>query len=277
MARVIFQTWITVITFDYPSAIYTVSIYTAPIYTDFFSVFFAPEIQFIPRFFFGKRMAEQQKIVGFTKRELAAIEESRPKPLQRTVFTKEEIKKITDELVRLHRLGSLQMEAHAELTGINVSTLKKYFKHFNKHKTYFVPKTRGRRLLLSKEQDEKLITVFTGFRRSGFPVHYLEIQSAARGMFTEGPAGLGQRLFSRSWAVGWCKRNGLKLRSPTTNRTIPQSEIVEAGTAWYADLARVSGRHPSLYVNADEFFLRMDLDVKRNTVAAASDKTVPSG
>ena len=29
--------------------------------------------------------------------------------------------------------------------------------------------------------------------------------------------------------VGWCKRNGLKLRSPTTNRTIPQSEIVEAG------------------------------------------------
>jgi hypothetical protein len=208
---------------------------------------------------------------GLPKATLEAIEQAEREQDEREkrAFTSDEIKEITDS-ANDHSSEKAMLTwcaAHPD-RPITARTVASYKAHFEQHKTYFTPKKRGPKELLTTREKEDVANTISIYRRTAKQVTTATWIGAARAALAESrPHMRGTELaklvhvLSKSWAAVAMRRAGLRVRAATTDRTVQAGLIVQEGRAFYKNLkglAKDNAVDPRLTLNMDEFFVELE-------------------
>ena len=148
---------------------------------------------------------------------------------------------------------------------ISAPTISKYKTHKRESGSYFTPATRGPKALLNPEELKRLLNLTGMTRKFGWAITANRFASLARGMVVKMRRDTnsvqpipGVQVFSASWAKSTMEANGMRVRTATTDRTVPLADVITEGRAWWTALEVLKGTDPRLVLNVDEFFVKLD-------------------
>jgi hypothetical protein len=111
-------------------------------------------------------------------------------------------------------------------------------------------KRTGRKPLLKGALEERLFASLQHLRAAGLPLSAAKVAAGAKGILSRDKNGItddqgGPAKFSVSWATKWLKRNGFRVRSATTDRTIGAEEIAALGPPFFQEAHDAEVKHPA--------------------------------
>ena len=106
--------------------------------------------------------------------------------------------------------------------------------------------SRGLHNILNDQESSLLLRVFDQLREQSIPIYASLIASVARGI-KEGCSPRSTTLnggclkFSSSWAKDWMKRNNIRVRHATSDRTVTPGEVIESSKKFFSQLEVFKG------------------------------------
>lgn len=184
----------------------------------------------------------------------------------RQTYSAETIKAVTD----VARYNGVQSAARQYFSKTSVDiperTIQKWLKFFKDTGSYVDPKQRGRKRLLTEEEEHSVVDSLGKVRAAPHcrSVAASTASAVARGILSRSRPGLlkkegGPAVMGREYARVLLKRNNWAKRAKTSDRTVPDTEVVEAAGPFFADVKRFARCvPPCLLINIDEFCLLLD-------------------
>ena len=203
--------------------------------------------------------------------------------VERQTRSESEIQWLTDRanIVGASRAADEFNAEHRE-SPVARTTVSKYLNYFKANKRYFEAEKRGRKNLLTEEENEMWLKALTHLRRRSECIDATLACCIARGIvkrtrkraFEEGAIKV-----SEQWARDTMREAGFRVRRGTTDRTVTCEEVRKAGIPYFQELSTKKVKHQALVLNLDEFFCKLSNNQQTwtwtRTAGGAETKSVP--
>ena len=163
-------------------------------------------------------------------------------------------RKYTDEekAQACHEAALTSTEAASETLGIPLQIARKTGKYPQNAK-------RGRRAILTKEEEAEVDTYVSAMEVEGEDVFARDVAAIARGVIRKTRPHVlesfsGDFVVGKSWAISFLKHRGYSVMKATTDRLISDVDIVAGGSKFFDDVEKASLHSPELTFNIDETF-----------------------
>ena len=193
--------------------------------------------------------------------ELAATKKD-----NRNAYTPDIVRVVTD----IARHNGCQSASNQYLAKndvlIPVRSIQTWLQFFKTNGTYFDPQRRGRKRILNDEEEAAVVSNLAKIRAAPHCRSVLATTTAAvsRGILARSRPGLlekqgGPFKMGREYGRQLMLRNKWAKRAKTSDRTVPDAEVIAAAGPFFVELKRLARVvPPSLLINMDEFCMLLD-------------------